>query len=354
MPIDEKLITPEILNNTLKQEIYPEIRVEALPRMGKVRTVYDIGDFLIMMSSDNLSVFDVVLLRQVFGKGENLDAISAHFFDRTRHIIGNHYIKTIAPNTWLVQKAQPVMVEFVFRKYLTGSGWDAYAEDGGPEKGTVFCGVPLRPGYRRNEELDHVIFTPTAKGKAGDFDIPEFKGLKPEKDDPKLTVDVIRKNYRAFGFKKVEDVDLLIDDGMQLYRLMHSELGLKGYLLADTKWEFGYSRNGKLLLIDECVTPDSSRIWNRARHIFDPEKNEFTVVQDDKQHFRDHIKSKGLHKEDRKKELAEYWMPDDVLAEGVLKYCRIRQAITGTQPEITAQPKKQLILEALARGGYLR
>lgn len=353
MPIDEKLITPEVLSNTLKREIYPEIKAVAEPRMGKVRTVYDIGDFLIMMSSDNLSVFDVVLKRQVFGKGENLDAISAHFFERTRNIIGNHYLGTIAPNTWLVRKAQPIMVEFVFRKYLTGSGWDAYSEDEGPEKGTVFCGVPLRPGYRRNEELDHVIFTPTAKGRAGDFDIPEFRGLNPDKDDPKLTVDVIRKNYRAFGFRKVEDIDRSIGACMQLYRLIHSELGLKGYLLADTKWELGYSPAGGIILIDECVTPDSSRMWNKARHVFDPEKNEFIVVQDDKQHFRDNIRSLGLHKEDRKKELAEYNMPDNVLVEGVAKYCRIREAITGTLPEITTQPKKQLILEALASGGYL-
>jgi len=90
----------------------------------------------------------------------------------------------------------------VFRGYLTGSGWKAYAKNDGPSKGMEFCGVQLRPGYRKNEKLDRVIFTPTAKGQVKDFPIHEFAGLKADDDDPKLTIDIIRRNYQAFGLRK--------------------------------------------------------------------------------------------------------------------------------------------------------
>ncbi|MCK5198146.1 MAG: hypothetical protein KAR21_07335, partial [Spirochaetales bacterium] len=208
MPIDEKLITREVLNNTLTREVYSEVKVAAEPKMGKVRTVYDVGDErMIMISSDNLSTHDVVHKRQVYGKGENLDAISGYYFETTGHIVPNHLIETLAPNVWLVQKAKPILVEMVFRKYLTGSGWRDYKKKNGPEKGSEFCGVDLRPGYRKNEMLDEVIFTPTGKGLAGDFNIPEFQGLDPEIDDPKITIDIIRRNYGTLGLRKPEDLD---------------------------------------------------------------------------------------------------------------------------------------------------
>ena len=122
--------------------------------------------------------------------------------------------------------------------------------------------------------------------------------------------------------------------------------------MADTKWEFGYLADGSIGLIDECVTPDSSRFWNKEKYKFDSGKSEFAIVQDDKQHFRDYIEKLGLHKD--KKALAEHWMDDQVLKEGVIKYCNIRETITGTLPEITTAPRKEIILETLAKGGYLK
>lgn len=353
MPIDEKLITSEVLNNTLKKEIYPEVKVIAQPRMGKVRVVYDVSNTnLIMMSSDDLSSHDVVHKRQVYAKGENLDAISSNYFEKTRHIIPNHFLETIAPNTWLVQKAEPILVEMVFRKYLTGSGWKDYVKENGPEQGIEFCGVNLRPKYRKNEILDEVIFTPTAKGQVKDFPIAQFEGKPPEEDDPKLTLDIIWKNYEAFGLRRKRDLVFLVDAAQALYDFIHADLESRGYLLADTKWEFGYFPNGAIGLIDECVTPDSSRIWSKSHYEFDPGKNEFSILQEDKQHFRDYIEALGLQKD--KKALAEHWMDDNVLKEGVIKYCNIREAITGTLTEITTEPRKEVVLEALASGGYLR
>ncbi len=268
MVVDKSQITPEVLANTLQREVWPEVKVIAPPKMGKVRTVYDVGnDKLIMVSSDNLSTHDVVHRRPVYGKGDTLDAISAHYFRMTKGIIPNHYLDTLGPNTWLTTKAQPILVEMVFRGHLTGSGWKAYAKANGPEQGTEFCGANLRLGYRENERLDEVLFTPTAKGQAKDFPIPEFSGLDPEEDDPKITLDMIRKNFKAFGLRRPEDIDFLVDAGRRLYQAIDGDLQTKDELLADTKWEFGYLPDGRIGLIDECVTPDSSRIWQKSGHV---------------------------------------------------------------------------------------
>lgn len=353
MGVDKSQITSEVLANTLQREIWPEVRAVAPPKMGKVRTVYDVGEgHLIMVSSDNLSTHDVVHKRQVYGKGDTLDAISSHYFQMTRGIVPNHYEKTLGPNTWLTTKAQPILVEMVFRKYLTGSGWKAYAAAEGPRRGMRFCGVQLRHGYRENEQLDEVIFTPTAKGQVKDFDIPEFSGPKPEEDDPKITPEMIKRYHKLFGFRRPGDLDFLVRVGKRLYRAIDSDLQGKDELLADTKWEFGYLPDGRIGLIDECVTPDSSRVWQKSEHVFVPEKNKFKVVQRDKQHFRDHVEKLGLDKD--KAALAQYWMPDEVLIEGIVRYGNIRETITGTQMEITTKPRKQAALEALAQGGFLR
>jgi len=353
MPINEKLIKSEILNNTLKREIWPEIKIVSQPKMGKVRSVYDIGDgTMLMVSSDNLSTHDIVHRRQVYAKGENLDAISSYYFEQTKYIIRNHFLKTVAPNTWLVEKTHPMLVEMVFRKYLTGSGWKSYKEADGPKKGMEFCGVKLRPGYRENERLDEVIFTPTGKGQVKNFDIPEFRGLNTEDDDPKLTLEVIRKNYKTFGFRRPEDIDCVIDASFNLYSFINSDLESRGTLLADTKWEFGYLPDGRIRLIDECVTPDSSRFWKKENYVFDSATNKFLIVQEDKQPFRDYIEKLGLHKD--KETLAKHWMADDVLKAGVIRYCNIREKITGTLPVITPKLKKEIILEVLGNAGYLR
>ena len=355
MPIDESLITPEILENTLKREVFSEVNVISPPKMGKVRTVYDVGDNkLVLVSSDNLSTHDVVHRRQVFGKGDNLNAISAHYFDTTRKIISNHLITTLGPNTWLAHKASPILVEMVFRKYLTGSAWNAYLKADGPNKGMEFCGIWLRPGYRKNEILEEVIFTPTAKGQVKDFSIDEFVGLNPEDDDPKLNLDIIRKNYKIFGLRKPDDIDFLEETALKLYDTMHTDLQAMGHLLADTKWEFGYLPDGRIALIDECVTPDSSRFWSVDHYKFNQGKNEFTIVQADKQPFRDYIEKLGLHTPDKKRELAEHFMSDDVLRAGVVRYGNIREAITGSPMEITTKPRKEAVLEALASAGFLR
>ncbi len=343
------------MNNTLKKEIYP-IKTVSPPKVGKVRTVYDVGDdSLILISSDDLSTHDVVHKRQVYAKGDNLNEISSYYFENTRHIVPNHFIGTIGQNSWLVGKAERINIEFVFRQYLTGFGWKAYVKAGGPERGMEFCGAFLRPGYRKNEKLDQIMFTPSAKGQAKDFSIPEFSGLTPEEageEDPKITPDIIRKNYKAFNLRKAEDLDYITEKCFELFSFMNSDIAPKGKRIADTKWELGYFPDGDIGLIDESLTPDSSRFWENDSYLLDEAKNEFIVVQKDKQHFRDHVESLGLDKD--KKALAEYLMPDEILRKGVVIYCDIREAITGTLPVITAEPVKKILLESLASEGYLK
>ncbi|MCX6742422.1 MAG: phosphoribosylaminoimidazolesuccinocarboxamide synthase [Candidatus Pacearchaeota archaeon] len=359
MPIDEALLTPDILDNTLARDTFTKVRIVpgTTPKMGKVRTVYDIGKkegdgLLLMVSSDNLSTHDVVHPRRVYGKGENLDAISSHFFELTSGIIPNHYLETIGPNAWIVRRAEPILVEMVLRAYLTGSGWKAYLQAEGPDKGVNFCGVPLRPGYCKNARLDSVIITPTAKGQAKDFPIPEFAGLNPEKDDPPITLDMIRRNYQAFGLRKPEDLDVITNAARKLYQLINRELLATGNLLADTKWEFGYLPDGSIALIDECVTPDSSRFWSAEEYRYDPSKNLFVAVQRDKQHFRDYIEMLKLHLD--KDLLSKYWMPDEVIRTGVKLYGDMREAITGTQMLITTDPVRERVIAALDKRGMLK
>jgi len=349
-----KQITNEIMENTLKKEVFSEIKTKSPTKLGKVRSVYDIAiERLLMMASDNCSVYDVILKRQVYGKGENLNAISSNYFDKTKHIIGNHFLETVAPNTWLTTKAQPILVEMVLRKYLTGSAWKSYKSENGPEKGMNFCGVELREGYRENEILDDVIFTPTAKGQVKDFDIPPFQGLDPEEDDPKITIDMILKNHETFGLRKKEDLEILMNAGFKLYEFIHSDLESKGHRLADTKWEFGYAPDGSIILIDECVTPDSSRFWDDGKYKFSDEQNKFLINQKDKQHFRDDAKRLGLDAKDKKAELAEHHVSDEVMREGIKIYCDVRQKITGINLKISTTPVKEEILDKLNERGYL-
>ncbi|MEA1910517.1 MAG: phosphoribosylaminoimidazolesuccinocarboxamide synthase [Spirochaetota bacterium] len=178
--------------------------------------------------------------------------------------------------------------------------------------------------------------------------------MDPETDDPKITIDIIRRNYKTFGLKKTEDLDRVMEKAFELYAFIHEDLGSKGHLLADTKWEFGYMPDGSIALIDECVTPDSSRFWKVKDYLFNPEKNEFTIVQDDKQHFRDYVENLGLQAVERKSELAAHMMADRVLRQGVVKYCNIREEITGTLPVITIDPRKDAVLSVLNDAGFLK
>jgi phosphoribosylaminoimidazole-succinocarboxamide synthase len=256
-------------------------------RRGKVRDVYDLGDKLLIVSTDRISAFDVVLPCGIPDKGKVLNQLSAFWFRKTAHIMPNHVVKVIDDDvilkevknlsgagaqlldpligrSMLVAKAERVPVECVVRGYLSGSGWSEYRETGG------IGDIRLPPGMKESQELPEPIFTPTTKSDT------EHDRLLTGQDIEDLGIRSI--------FEELEQKSLLI------YSYARDYARRKGIIIADTKFEFGFI-NGKLGLIDELLTPDSSRFW-------DVEKYEVGCSQPslDKQPVRDWLSASGWDK----------------------------------------------------------
>lgn len=221
------------------------------PRIGsgKVREIFDLGDRLLLVASDRISAFDVILPDGVPGKGAILTQMSLFWFGRTKAIVADHLLPDqervlgdelkLSPDMQLrslvVRKLQPLTIECVARGYLAGSGWSSYRRTG------EVCGHRLPSGLQEAQELPEPIFTPTTKATAG-HDEPLN-----EKEARKLVGDAL--------FEQVRDLTL------KIYRLGHAHARKAGIILADTKLEFGRDTAGNLYLIDEVLTPDSSRFW---------------------------------------------------------------------------------------------
>lgn len=220
------------------------------PRRGKVRDIYETAEYLLIVATDRVSAFDVVLPDGIPGKGQVLTQVSRFWFDQLAAIVPHHlisvdiedfpaacqpYREQLAGRTMLVEKAQPLPVECVVRGYLAGSGWKEYGQT------QRVCGIPLPAGLRESEELPEPIFTPSTKAPEGQHD-------------------------ENISFAKVEELigselsAQVRDLSLALYRRALALAKTKGFLLADTKFEFGL-KDDELILIDEVFTPDSSRFW---------------------------------------------------------------------------------------------
>jgi len=224
----------------------------SFPRIGsgKVREIFDLGDALLLTATDRLSAFDVVLPDGIPGKGIILTQISLRWFAQTRTIIDNHLLPDQAGEfsrrglndadlrlrSMVVRKLKPLTIECVVRGYLVGSGWSSY------EKTGLVCGIKLPAGLRQADQLPEPIFTPTTKAPKGQHDEPI--------DDAQGEAAVGANLYR-----KVKAISLA------LYHYGHDRARKAGMILADTKFEFGTDPSGNLFLIDEALTPDSSRYW---------------------------------------------------------------------------------------------
>ena len=229
-----------------------ETRLNGLPprRQGKVRDIYDVDDALLMVATDRISAFDFVLGSGIPDKGKVLTQLSTFWFDKTRDIVPNHVMETdarrypaelgryaeiLAGRSMLVRKTTPVPVECVARGYLSGSGWKDYLATG------AVCGVRLPPGLRESDRLSEPIFTPATKATSGhDANISETE------------------TGQLIGGRLLQKLRSLT---MALYAYGAAHADRCGILLADTKFEFGLTPNGQILLIDEVMTPDSSRYW---------------------------------------------------------------------------------------------
>jgi phosphoribosylaminoimidazole-succinocarboxamide synthase len=266
---------------------------------GKVRDLYADGDDLLLVASDRVSIYDVILPTPVPGKGRVLTQLSLWWFERLGDVIGNHVISaTDVPEQWAgrairCQRLEMVPVECIARGYLAGLGLEAYRETG------AVAGVKLPPGLVEASQLPEPVFTPTTKAAAGH-------------DEP-MTYDEVADLVGASTAADLKRVTL------EVYRRGAALAAERGIIVADTKLEFGKAKDGTLVLADEVLTPDSSRFWpadsyapGRAQHSFD------------KQYLRDWSTSIGWDRTEPGPEI-----PDDVLAVLSARYTELFERITG-------------------------
>jgi len=240
---------------------------------GKVRDIFDLGDALLIVSTDRLSAFDVVLPDGIPGKGIILNQMSLWWFQQVGTIIPNHLLpnqaellaKTFALSrdlqlrSMVVRKLKPLTIECVVRGYLAGSGWASYQKTGS------VCGIALPPGLRQADRLPQPIFTPTTKAPKGAHD----EAINDAQGEAAVGADL----YRQVKAKS-----------LALYQLGHDRAAQAGMILADTKFEFGTDASGNLVLIDEILTPDSSRYWPKDSYAPNQSPPSY-----DKQFVRDHL-----------------------------------------------------------------
>ena len=263
----------------------PNLRLRS---RGKVRDIYETDAELLIVATDRISAFDVVLPNGIPDKGRVLTALSQFWFDRTSGIVPNHLISTafddfpssaadyraeLEGRTMLVRKAERIDVECVVRGYLSGSAWREYQDHG------TVCGAKLATGLRESEKLPEPIFTPATKADSG-HDENISVGRMAE-----LVGDELTQQLQATS--------------IGIYRVAESYSSARGIILADTKFEFG-TVDGKLLLIDEALTPDSSRFWPADDHAPGRGQRSF-----DKQYVRDYLETLGWDKRPPAPELSE-------------------------------------------------
>lgn len=256
-----------------------EIKGVPLYKRGKVRDVFDLGDKLLIVATDRISAFDFVLPSLIPFKGKVLTQLSKFWFEQMAYIVPNHLITTeveafpeplpqyshiLEKRAMLVKKARVLPVECVVRGYLAGSGWKEYQQTG------KICGIKLKAGLREAERLPTPIFTPATKAETGHDVNISFKEMEK----------MVGKNLA----KKMKDISLKIYQKASLYALS------KGIIIADTKFEFGLEGD-ELILIDEILTPDSSRFWPLASYA--PGQSPPSL---DKQFVRDYLEKSGWDK----------------------------------------------------------
>ncbi len=275
---------------------------------GKVREIFDLGDALLIAATDRLSAFDVILPDGIPGKGIVLTQISLWWFAQAQKLIPNHLLpdqtglladryglsRDLQLRSMVVKKLKPLPIECVVRGYLVGSGWSSYQKTG------TVCGLQLPAGLRQAERLPDAIFTPTTKAPKGQHDEPIDDAQGAALVGPAL-------------YEQVKSVSLA------LYRFGHERAAQAGMILADTKFEFGTDAAGRLYLIDEILTPDSSRYWPKESYAVNQSPPSY-----DKQFVRDYLI--GL-KWDQKPPAPA--LPAEVIARTQEKYLAALRSLLG-------------------------
>jgi phosphoribosylaminoimidazole-succinocarboxamide synthase len=292
----------------MKPMLQSELKSLPFLHRGKVRDIYAVGDDkLLVVQTDRLSAFDVILPDPIPEKGSVLTRLSLFWFDKLGHVVPNH-LTGIAPESvvsagerdavagraMVVKKLKPLMIEAVVRGYVVGSGWKDYQATG------AICGIKLPPGLAQAEKLPAPIFTPATKAPAGQHD---------ENISYDEAADIIGADYA----RQVRDVSL------RLYKEAANYAATRGIIIADTKLEFGVDAAGKLHLIDEILTPDSSRFWPKSGY-----RTGISPPSFDKQFVRDWLETQPWNK----KAPAPH-LPADVLAKTSEKYQEALRLLMG-------------------------
>ena len=284
----------------------------SLVRRGKVRDLYACDDAIIIVATDRISAFDYVLGSGIPDKGRVLTQLSAFWFARTRHLVDNHLLATdtaafppvarrhaglLHGRSMLVRRTTPLPIECVARGYLSGSGWKDYKLAG------AICGIELPPGLVESDRLPRPIFTPATKAESGhDLNITAGEAA------------------RLVGRELLQRLESLT---LALYQFGVAHAESRGIILADTKFEFGLTDDGELLLIDELMTPDSSRYWPADAYRPGGAQPSF-----DKQYVRDYLEAIRWNKQPPVPSL-----PDEVVAQTPAKYLDAYRRLTGEELE---------------------
>lgn len=277
---------------------------------GKVREIYDLGDALVLVATDRISAFDVILKNEVTKKGTVLTQMSKFWFDLTKDILPNHMISVdvndmpeyfrqpqFDGNSMLCKKLTMLPIEAIVRGYITGSGWKSYCENG------TVCGIKLPEGLKESDKLPEAIYTPSTKAEIGDHD---------ENISYEQSIEVLEKEFPGKG---EEYAQKLRDCTLALYNKCADYARTKGIIIADTKFEFGLDEEGNIVVADEMLTPDSSRFWPVDG--YEPGHGQPSF---DKQFVRDWLKANPD---------SDYLLPQDVIDKTIDKYKEAYHLLTG-------------------------
>ena len=289
----------DMSNDALLELNIPEL---TKVKSGKVREVFDMGEHLLFVASDRVSAFDVVLPNGIPRKGEVLTQISHFWFDKYADLVPNHrvvdglpdHLAHLAPRSMVVKKAEPLNIECIVRGYITGSGWKEYKKNG------TVCDIPLPDDLLESAELEQPLFTPSTKADEGHDENISFE--------------------QAVEIEGRDTAEKVRDLSLQIYTEARNYARERGIIIADTKFEFGRIE-GELILIDEVLTPDSSRFWpldeyepGRGQHAFD------------KQYVRDYLETLDWDKAPPGPEL-----PAEIIEKSQARYLEAYQRLTGTE-----------------------
>lgn len=279
---------------------------------GKVREVYDIGENLIIVATDRISAFDNILKNKITAKGAILTQMSKFWFDFTKDIVPNHMVSVdvadmpeffqndkFAGNSMMCRKLEMLPIECIVRGYITGSGWESYRKNG------TVCGIRLPEGLVESDKLPEPIYTPSTKAEIG---------LHDENISYERSVEILEAQYPGKGADYAAQIR---DNTVALYKKCAEYAREKGIIIADTKFEFGLDADGRVVLGDEMLTPDSSRFWPLEGYEAGKGQPSF-----DKQFVRDWLKANPDN---------DLLLPEDVVNKTVDKYKEAYELLTGKE-----------------------